>query len=68
MLYNLTKKCYNMRRQEGKRSSEPNPDLGKGQKTEVDKMEISFSVSAKLLAHRAKVRAAAEARLADRDA
>lgn len=31
-------------------------------------MEISFKVSAKLLAHRAKVRAAAEARLADRSA
>ena len=31
-------------------------------------MEICFKVSAKLLAHRARVRAAAEARLADRDA
>ena len=31
-------------------------------------MEICCKVSAKLLAHRAKVRAAAEERLADRDA
>jgi len=31
-------------------------------------MEISFRVSSKLLAHRARVRAAAEARLADREA
>lgn len=31
-------------------------------------MEICFKASAKLLAHRASVRAAAEARLADRDA
>ena len=31
-------------------------------------MEICYKVSAKLLAHRAKVRAAAEKRLEDRDA
>ena len=31
-------------------------------------MEICYKVSAKLLAHRAKVRAAAEKRLKDRDA
>lgn len=31
-------------------------------------MEMCFKVSAKLLARRARVRAAAEARLADRDA